>query len=53
MSTPTVHRVTVHKAWFAQSWKVKCSLCGTVGRTDISRAEARVLAYVHRTTGRK
>jgi hypothetical protein len=52
MSTFT-HRVTVSKSWFSSSWRIKCSLCGTVARTDVSRSEARVLAYVHRTTGRK
>lgn len=51
--TTTSHRTTVKKAWLTSAWVVKCSTCGTVARTDISRAEARVLAYAHSTTGRK
>lgn len=49
----TAHRVSITKSWLGGGWKIKCSVCGTVAATSVSRAEARVLAYVHSTTGRK
>lgn len=52
-SGTTDHTATVRSAWFAQAWRVWCPTCGTVAKTDISKAEAQRLATEHANIGRK